>query len=203
MANSNSPSRTKSPTTRNIVVCTHADCSFRVYSVTKKTTPLEIIGAAKLHHQVSITYGAAERAKKSLPGDDLESQAMQFRVLLAYVDAVCPADLRAHVRLSVEDCEGTRRFQRLFICTGIGHEAWRHCRPFIAMGGTFTVEILNLTVLLAASVDVNNHSVLLAWTIVESENESSWQFLLSNLCATIPEANHPTGWSSCSTGGRI
>ena len=34
-------------------------------------------------------------------------------------------------------------------------------------------KISNLVILLAASVDVNNHPVLLAWAIVESENESS------------------------------
>ena len=66
-------------------------------TVTKKTTPSEMINAVKLHHQVSITYGAAKRAKKNLLGDDLESQVMQFRVLPAYVDVVCATDLRAHV----------------------------------------------------------------------------------------------------------
>ena len=59
------------------------------------------------------------------------------------------------------------------------------------MDGTFTKEIFNLTILLAVSVDTNNHSVLLAWAIVESENESSWRFFLSNLCAAIPEVDRP------------
>ena len=197
----------KSDKTRNIAVCAHADCSFRVYAamnrnrgmvevitanpnhirvgavmqprstanrqawlqrilpatltVTKKTTSSEIIDAVKLHHQVSITHTATKRAKKSFLGDDLESQAMQFRLLPAYVDAVRAADPQSHVRLSVEDREGTCRFQRLFICPGIGHGTFRHCRPFIAMDGTFTKETFNLTILLAVSVDANNHSVLL------------------------------------------
>ena len=42
-------------------------------TVTKKTTPSDIIDAVKLHHQVSITYTAAKRAKKVLLGDDLEN----------------------------------------------------------------------------------------------------------------------------------
>ena len=116
---------------------------------------------------------------------------MQFRLLPAYVDAVRAADPQVHVRLSVEDREGTRRFQRLFICPGISRGAFRHCRPFVAMGGTFTKEIFNLTILLTMSVDANNHSVLLAWAIVESENEGSWRFFLSNLCAAIPEVDRP------------
>ena len=139
-----------------------------------------------------ITYAAAKHAKKNPLGDDLENQAMQFRLLPAYADAVCTAGPQAHVRLSVEVREGTCRFQRLFICPGIRRGAFRHCRPFIAMGGTFTKDIFNLTILLAASIDANNHSVLLAWAIVESENESSWRFFLSNLYAAIPEVDRPT-----------
>ena len=153
-------------------------------TIAKKTTPSD---AVKLHHKVSITYDAAKRAKKYLLGDDLESQAMQFRLLPAYMDAVRIADPQAHVCLSVEDREGTSCFQRLFICPSISCEAFRYCRSFIAMGGTFTKEIFNLTILLAASVDANNHSVLLAWAVVESENESSWRFFLSNLCTAIPQ----------------
>ena len=42
-------------------------------TVTKKTTPPDIIDAVKLHHQVSITYTAAKRAKKHLLGDELEN----------------------------------------------------------------------------------------------------------------------------------
>ena len=161
-------------------------------SVTKKTTPSQIIYAVKLHHKVPITYAAAKRAKKNLLGDDLENQAMQFRLLPAYVDAVCTTDLQAHVRLSVEDRERMRRFQGLFICPSISRGAFSHCRSFLAMDGSFIKEIFNLTILLAASIDVNNHSVLLAWAIVESENESSWRFFLSNLRAAIPEVDCPT-----------
>ena len=62
-----------------------------------------------------MTYTAAKRAKKSLLGDDLESQAKQFRLLPAHVDLVCAAG----PPLSVEDHEGTRRFQGLFIRPGI------------------------------------------------------------------------------------
>ena len=39
------------------------------------------------------------------------------------------------------------RFQRIFICPGTSHESFRHCRPFIAMDGTFK-DTFNLTTLL-------------------------------------------------------
>jgi hypothetical protein len=59
------------------------------------------------------------------------------------------------------------------------------------MDGTFTKEIFSLTILLAVSVDADNHAVPIAWAIVEGESESSWRFFLSNLVTAIPEINTP------------
>ena len=59
------------------------------------------------------------------------------------------------------------------------------------MDRTFTKEIFNHTILLAASVDADNPSVLLAWAGIKSKNESSWRFFLSILCTAIPQVNHP------------
>ena len=42
--------------------------------------------------------------------------------------------------------------------------------------------------LLASSLDANNHIVLLAWAIVESENQYSWQWFITHLITAIPEA---------------
>ena len=123
-----------------------------------------------------ITYHAANKPKRLLLGDDLKQQGHQFQLLPAYIDAVRAADPEARVQLSIEDREGTRRFQRLFICPGVSREAFRHCRFFLAMDGTFTKDIFNLTILMAASVVAANHTVSIAWAIVESENEDAWWF---------------------------
>jgi len=56
---------------------------------------------------------------------------------------------------------------------------WRELRCvrilsfFFAMDGTFIKEIFILTVLLAISVDADNHAVMSAWAHVEGEPESS------------------------------
>jgi hypothetical protein len=215
----------KSDSTRNTMVCAHADCPFRISAVrnedrdcvvvanlmeehtctgagpvirnpssrqswlqqilpttlpiTKDTTPRQIIDAVALHHHVTINYEAAKKAKKSALGDDLIQQAEQFGRLPAYVDALQAADPAAHTRLSIENREGTRRFQRIFICPGTSRETFRHCRPFIAMDGTFTKEIFNLTILLAVTVDADNHAIILAWAVVEGESESSWRYFFT------------------------
>ena len=112
----------------------------------------------------------------------------------AFVDAVRAADPEARVQLSIEDREGTRRFQPLFICPGVSREAFPHCWFFLALDGTFIKDIFNLTILMAASVDAVNHAVLIAWEIVESENEDAWRFSpLSSILALAP--SHPLRFS--------
>ena len=183
----------RSDATRNVVICAHQDCPFRVsatfnktlgcvkvakvedehicvgvapvrqtassnqawlrrilptiITITKNTTPTQIRDAVKLHHQVAISYDAAKRAKKYLLGDDLEVQAAQFQLLPAYTNAIRSADPNARVVLSIENREGTQRFQRIFICPGVSRSAFEHSRHMIAMDGTFTKDIFSLTIL--------------------------------------------------------
>ena len=154
-------------------------------SVTKSTSPQQIIDAIALHHKVSINYDAAKKAKRLVLGDDMVDQARQFALLPAYMERIQHADPLAHCRLSVEDREGTNRFQRLFICPGVSRAAFQASHHLIAMDSTFTKEIFNLTILLAVSVNADNHSVLLAWAVVEGESEHSWRYFLSNLLLSI------------------
>jgi len=163
-----------------------------VITVTKTTTPKQIIDAMALHHQVAISYQAAKKAKSFVLGDDIQQQGNQFRLLPAYIDAVRKADPHAHVHLQTGIHEGVQRFQRLFICPEVSAESFRHCRYLLAVDGTFTKEIFNLTILMAASVDADNHAVLLAWAIVEGESEDSWRYFLGHLVTTIPQINHPS-----------
>jgi hypothetical protein len=44
-----------------------------------------------------------------------------------------------------------------------------------------------LTLLLAVGINVNDHNVILAWVIVESENQGSWEYFLQLLRRCIPE----------------
>ena len=54
-------------------------------TITKATTPRQIIDAVGLHHHDRINY---EAAKRNALGDDLLQQAEQFGLLPAYVDSV-------------------------------------------------------------------------------------------------------------------
>jgi hypothetical protein len=85
--------------------------------------------------------------------------------------------------------QGVERFQRLFICPKLSAESFCHCRYLPAVDGTFTKVIFNLTVLMAASGDADNHVVLVGWAIVEGESEDSWRYFLGHWVTAIPQIN--------------
>lgn len=161
-------------------------------SIGKSTTPREIIDAVKRQHNVTVSYEAAKKAKKLLLEDDFLFQSQQFELLPAYTGAVLSADPSAHVQLSVEDREGTRPFKQLFVCPGASRESYRHCRQVLAMDGTPTNDTFELEILTATSIDAGNHVVLVAWAVVDRENEGAWRLFFANLQSAIPEANSPS-----------
>jgi transposase-like protein len=74
----------------------------------------------------------------------------------------------------------------LFICPQTSH-----CRKIVAMDGTFTKNAVQQCILIAVTIDADNHAIRLAWGIVESESEESWRMFLSNIKTAIPEINEP------------
>jgi hypothetical protein len=72
-------------------------------TITKNTTPRDIIDAVVLRHHVTINYEAAKKAKTHALGDDMDQQAQQFARLPAYVDAIRASDLNAHMILSTDN----------------------------------------------------------------------------------------------------
>ena len=82
--------------------------------------------------------------------------------------------------------DGDYRFKRIFICPSPSRQSFQFCREIVALDGTFIKSCFIQTLLLAVSIDANNEIVLLAWAVVESENDSSWTYFLHHLKAAIP-----------------
>lgn len=62
----------------------------------------------------------------------------------------------------------------------------------MAVDGTFLKARFVQTLLLAVGIDANGNILLLAWGIVESENESSWRYFPEHLRKAIPESESMT-----------
>jgi hypothetical protein len=80
----------------------------------------------------------------------------------------------------------TGNFQRAFVCPAQSRQTFVSCRRFVAVDGTFLTGRF-VQVLLAVGIDANGHNVILAWAVVESENEASWGYFLRLLRRSIPE----------------
>jgi hypothetical protein len=161
-----------------------------IISVTKDTKPQAIIEAIQLRFQERINYNSAFKAKNALLEDDTVAHLAQFRLLPVYIHALLAANPNTHAHFSIN--AETNRFQRVFIAPPTSRNAFKHSRPLVALDGTFSKGTFSHVLLLAVCLDAENHIILLAWAIVESENESSWRYFLSHLKQSIPEINQPT-----------
>ena len=64
-------------------------------------------------------------------------------------------------------------------------EGWPHCRPVISVDGTALKSKYLGTLLTACCLDGNNQIFPLAFGIVDSENDSSWQWFMTELRRAI------------------
>ena len=157
----------------------------KVLAVSKSTRPKDVQQEIELHYGQKIPYRAAYSALTELRGSTIEAQREEFRMLLAYVDALARADSTGRFLLDTEDV--TWKFQRLFVCPSSSRTIFCYCPKFIACDGTFTKARFRQILLFAATIDGNDEIVLLAWAIVESENEGSWLWFFEHLKRDIPE----------------
>jgi zinc finger SWIM domain-containing protein 3 len=146
------------------------------------------ISTSELQNGNQISYNqswrALEEIKKQIFGDEAES----FKKIPSFLENLSQVDPQAYWRLETQN----NRFFRLFIAPGATQEAFRWCRPFIALDGTFVKTRWNLTILIAATMDGDNQILPLAWGFVPTESNDSWSFFLSHFRQTFPSIDNAT-----------
>lgn len=153
--------------------------------ITKETRPQEIIDYMRLRFGEVIDYQVALRAKKGVLSDGILEHRQAFAQVPAYVERLQAENPMVHVNVSID--QETGRFRRIFICPAQSRESFRSCRYFIALDGTFLKSRYQQTLLLAVTIDTNGNNLLLAWAVVEAENNSSWEYFYLHLRTSIPE----------------
>ena len=73
------------------------------------------------------------------------------------------------------------KFRYFFFSFGASIAGWHFCRPVISVDGTFLKCKYKGTMLLAASLDGDNHIFPLGFGIVDSENDAAWLWFFENL----------------------
>ncbi|KAE8729826.1 hypothetical protein F3Y22_tig00003151pilonHSYRG00020 [Hibiscus syriacus] len=87
--------------------------------------------------------------------------------------------------------EAVRVFKRMYICLQAFKEGFKGCRPIINIDGYHFKGYYGGTLLAAVGIDRNDNIYPISYTVVESENESTWTWFLLLLATNLKiETSH-------------
>lgn len=156
--------------------------------ITRETKAHDIVQSARIIFNVDVGFEVAGELMETLVEDRAGHQQAQFLKIPDYLEVLRSSN--PYLKTAVEALDnphGPSTFRRVFVCPIQSQISFMHMRKFLAMDGTFFRAEFVQTLLLAAGVDANGKNILLAWAVVESENESSWAWFLEQLRDAIPQ----------------
>ncbi|KAM3304759.1 hypothetical protein P3S67_011625 [Capsicum chacoense] len=132
-------------------------------------TPVEIMEEMRNLYKIRMTYEKAYRAKEKalelVRGSFRESYA-KLPAYLYMVNTINPGSFR---RLhKTED----NHFLYAFVALSTSIRGWRYCMPTIVVDGTFLKSEYKGTMFSASVLDAAGHILLLAYAVVDSENDT-------------------------------
>ena len=144
-----------------------------------------VIDLVKAIFHYKVKYGKAWKAKqaafKMLYGTWEEAYNRIPRLLLAMAATnpgmVHVVEPHGH-QTTVHEGRKVRVFGRAFWAFEQCVRAFEHCRPVIAIDGTFLTGQYKGTLLVAIASDANNRVLPLAFALVEVENNDNWEWFL-------------------------
>jgi hypothetical protein len=95
-------------------------------------------------------------------------------MLPAYLEVLKDVDPEGTFVLDKSARQDGNKFRRIFLSPSTSKAALSGCMRVAACDGTFTKSKFTQT-------HGNNNTILLAWGVVENENEDSWRFFMEHL----------------------
>ncbi|KAE8217669.1 hypothetical protein CF319_g8294 [Tilletia indica] len=151
-------------------------------SVDGKTTDGQIAAQLKQSYGIAPPQPTINKARNAIIGSALEDQQREFQYIQAWLARVQEKHSDTIVEHTVED----GRFSRAFISPGAARLAWKQCKPFIAVDGTFTKNKFGMVLLLATGMDADSNLIIIAWALVRSESQDTWDWFLRLLLVACP-----------------
>ncbi|GLT85469.1 hypothetical protein SLE2022_036590 [Rubroshorea leprosula] len=133
--------------------------------------------------RVNVNFKKCERAKrmvlKEMEGNYRDEYAM-INAFGMYLKEVNPGN--SVFITTDENSAGERVFSRMYVCLKAVSDGWKKgCRPIFGVDGCFLKGICKGILLFAVGRDGNNQMYPIAWAVVESENNDSWQWFMEKL----------------------
>lgn len=169
--------------------------------ITRETKAQDIVKCGRMIFGVDVTFEAVREVMGTLIEERAEHQKLQFRNIPDYLEVLRSNNpfLETAVE-TLDNPNGQSTPRRVFVCPVQSQISFTQMRKFMAIDGTsFRAEFVQ-TLLLAAGIDANGKNLLLAWAVVESENESSWAWFIAQVKQAIPQTQDMTSVSNLDKG---
>ncbi|XP_074341829.1 uncharacterized protein LOC141679222 [Apium graveolens] len=139
-------------------------------------TVADIIRDMRNDHNINVNYNKAwrskEKALENMRGNATASYAELYTYLFILHNT--NAGSITELQLTVNSC-----FMYVFIALHASIKGWNYCLPVVVVDGTFLKSAYGGTLLVAATQDTGGRIVPLAFAVVDSENDLSWEWFFT------------------------
>ncbi|XP_050214125.2 uncharacterized protein LOC126665383 [Mercurialis annua] len=140
--------------------------------------PADIMRDMRDDHGIKMSYSKAYRSKvvaqEMVRGKPYDS----FSLIPSYLDMLVVANPGSFVKLEVKD---DNNFLYVFMALNAYIKGWEFCIPVIVVDGTFLTSAYGGMLLIACAQDGNGKIFPLAFSVVDSENDDSWEWFMRRI----------------------
>ena len=154
-----------------------------------KITKQEMVAEILREYNLNVTEDQCSKAKTKILRERKATHEEHFARIWDYRAEILRSN--PETTFEIETTPGTtigslQRFFRLFICFKSQRDSWKHtCRPIIGIDGAFLKWDVKGHLLAATGRDGVNRVVLIAWAVVEIENDDNWDWFLKMLSTSL------------------
>ncbi|XP_060965457.1 uncharacterized protein LOC115720525 [Cannabis sativa] len=165
------------------LICVDSNCKW-IINPKRNYKPNDIVEDIAEDYSISISYHKAWRAKEKATFDVKGSPYDSYNEIPGFLYMIQKCNPGTITDL-VQDDEG--RFKYCFFALASSIKGWNHCTPIIVVDATFLKNAYGGTLIVANAQDADRHVFPLAFAIVDSENDASWQYFMDKLKQTYGE----------------
>ncbi|XP_060965394.1 uncharacterized protein LOC115720472 [Cannabis sativa] len=147
-------------------------------------TPTEIVDDMVDDYSVSISYQKAWRAREKTIVDACRCPQESYSEIPSILYMMQISNPGTITDLVTDE---DNKFKYLYFAVCASIKGWQHCTPIIVTDRTFLTNQHGGTLLIASAQNANRHIFPLAFAVVDSENDSSWEWFLHKIKETYGE----------------
>jgi len=125
----------------------------------------------------AMSFRARSMAANKIDGSFIE----QYKRIYDYAHELRRSNPGSTIKIKVEDHDGSKIFQRLYVCFKACKDSFVSCRSIIGLDGCFLKGKYGGELLTAVARDANDQMLPIAYAIVEVENKDTWSWFLDLL----------------------